>query len=71
MTDIHEADPNFIAAELADDVRAAARSLAQSPQAALARRLGWGPIKTYRPNPDGRLYVKDNRLILPGDERPA
>ncbi len=31
--------------------------------------LEW--INTYRPNPDGRLYIKDNRLILPGDERPA
>ncbi len=41
-------DPNFIAAELADDVRAAARSLGQFPQAALEHRLGWralAPLK--------------------------
>ena len=64
-------DPNFIAAELPDDVRAAARSLGQSPQAALEHRLGSRAINTYRPNPNGRLYIKDNRLILPGDEPPA
>jgi hypothetical protein len=22
---------------------------------------------TYRPNPGGRLYIQDHRLILPGD----
>ena len=41
-------DPNFIAAELADDVPAAARSLGQSPQAALEHRLGFralAPLK--------------------------
>ena len=31
--------------------------------------LEW--INTYRPNPDGRLYIKDHRLVLPGDEPPA
>ncbi len=25
-------------------------------------------INEYRPNPNGRLYIKDNRLIVPGDE---
>ena len=27
--------------------------------------LEW--INTYKPNPDGRLYIKDNRLVTPGD----
>ncbi|MGB2823662.1 MAG: restriction endonuclease [Phycisphaerae bacterium] len=31
--------------------------------------LEW--INTYRPNPDGRLYIKDDRLILPGDKPPG
>jgi len=31
--------------------------------------LEW--INTHRPNPDGGLYIKDNRLILPGDEGPG
>ena len=25
-------------------------------------------INEYRPNPDDKLYIKDNRLILPGEE---
>jgi uncharacterized protein YjbI with pentapeptide repeats len=29
--------------------------------------LEW--INQYRPNPDGKLYIKDNRLILPGEEK--
>ena len=28
--------------------------------------LEW--INAYRPNPGGRLYLKDNRLIVPGDK---
>ena len=28
--------------------------------------LEW--INEYRPNPDGKLYIKDNRLVLPGEE---
>ena len=28
--------------------------------------LEW--INEYRPNPDGRLYIKDNRLIVPGQD---
>ena len=28
--------------------------------------LEW--INEYRPNPEGKLYIKDNRLILPGEE---
>ena len=24
-------------------------------------------LNTYRPNPGGRLYIKDHRLVLPGD----
>lgn len=27
--------------------------------------LEW--INSYRPNPNGRLYIKDNRLVLPGE----
>ena len=38
---MNDPDPNIIAGELPDDVRAAARSLGQSPQAALEHRLGW------------------------------
>lgn len=33
---------------------------------AYADILEW--INAYRPNPQGRLYLKDNRLILPGDD---
>ena len=25
-------------------------------------------LNTYRPNPDGRLYIKDNKLIVPGQD---
>ena len=28
--------------------------------------LEW--INEYRSNPDGKLYIKDNRLTLPGEE---
>jgi len=28
--------------------------------------LEW--INEYRPNPNGRLYIKDNRLIIPGED---
>ena len=28
--------------------------------------LEW--LNEYRPNPNGRLYVKDNRLVLPGED---
>ena len=28
--------------------------------------LEW--INEYRPNPDGKLYIKDNRLVMPGEE---
>ena len=28
--------------------------------------LEW--INTYRPNPDGKLYIKDNKLIVPGQD---
>jgi uncharacterized protein YjbI with pentapeptide repeats len=33
---------------------------------AYADILEW--INAYRPNPQGKLYLKDNRLILPGDD---
>ncbi len=25
-------------------------------------------LNTYRPHPDGKLYIQDRRLILPGDQ---
>ena len=29
--------------------------------------LEW--INEYKPNPDGNLYIKDNKLVLPGDDK--
>ena len=59
--------PNIVAAELAEDVRAAARSLAASYGAARKHRLGWralGPLRmgVHNGRPEARPVADPGHL---------